>query len=347
MAEPKPLGSKGRVLFLRKYLEEHTDDDHYITTEELIKLYTENGYKANRQTVADDISVLVSSGFEIIVNQIPRNKTKTNAYHVGARLFELPELKMLVDAVSSSRFITTEKSELLIKKLSQLTNEENRQDLTARIFNDERLKTSNSNVFVNIDTIYNAIRDKKKIKFHYWDYAPDKKRVLKHDGEDYIASPYALIWNDDRYYMACHSEKHNKTVNYRIDRMCDVQVLYDDAYIDPEFNAAEYSRKVIKLYSDNLPERSVTLRCLNDHMRNVLDRFGEDTKTTIADENTFRAKVNVVPSSTFFGWVMQYKGGILIEKPATVKKSYEDMLVSILNKQAALQDGINGGASNG
>lgn len=338
MAEPKPLGSKGRVLFLRKYLEEHTDDDHFITTEELIKLYEKNGYKAQRQTIADDVAVLVSSGFEVIVNQVARNKTKTNAYHIGARLFELPELKLLIDAVSSSRFITAEKSELLISKLSQLTNEENRKDLVARIYTGDRLKTTNPNVLVNIDTIYTAIRDRKKITFHYWDYAPDKKKVLKHDGQDYIASPYVLIWNDDRYYVPCYSDKHQDTVKFRVDRMCDIQILDEEANIDPEFNAAEYSKKVIKMYDDNLPERTVTLRCLNDHMRNVLDRFGEDIKTTIVDEKSFRTKVSVVPSSTFFGWILQYKGGILIEKPLAVKKSYEDMLKRIVEKQALLND---------
>ena len=336
MAEPKPLGSKGRVLFLRKFLEEHTDDDHFITTEELIKLYEKNGYKAQRQTIADDVAVLISSGFEVIVNQIARNKTKTNAYHIGARLFELPELKLLVDAVSSSRFITAEKSELLISKLSQLTNEENRDGLVARIYTGDRLKTTNPNVLVNIDTIYNAIRDKKKITFHYWDYAPNKEKVLKHDGEDYVASPYVLIWNDDRYYVPCFSDKHQNTVKFRVDRMCDVQILNEEAYIDPNFNVAEYSKKVIKMYDDNLPEKNVTLRCKNELMRNVLDRFGEDIKTTIVDEESFRARVTVVPSSTFFGWVLYYKGGILIEKPAEVKRNYEEMLSVILGKQSDL-----------
>lgn len=336
MAERNALGSKGRVLFLRKYLEEHTDDDHVITTEELIRLYEENGYKAQRQTIADDVAVLVSSDFEVIVNQVARNKTKTNAYHIGARLFELPELKLLVDAVSSSRFITAEKSELLIKKLSQLTNEENRADLSARIYTGDRLKTTNPNVLVNIDTIYNAIRDKKKITFHYWDYAPNKEKVLKHDGEDYIVSPYVLLWNDDRYYVPGYSEKHQDTVKFRVDRMCDVQIMDEDAHIDPEFNAAEYSKKVIKMYDDKLPERAVTLRCQNEHMKNVLDRFGEDIKTTTVNKDSFRARVTVVPSSTFFGWVMQYKGGILIERPAEVKRNYEEMLSVIQAKQSDL-----------
>ena len=125
-------------------------------------------------------------------------------------------------------------------------------------------------------------------------------------------------------------------MKYLIDRMCDVQILEEDAFVDPDFNVAEYSKKVIKMYDDNLPERTVTLRCINEHMKNVIDRFGEDIKTKIIDEATFTAKVPVVPSSTFFGWVMQYKGGILIEKPAEVKWNYERMLSDILEKQAGI-----------
>ena len=329
-------GNKERILFLRAYLEEHTDDDHYITTEELISLYKENGYKAQRQTIADDITALCSSGFEVIINQVTRNKSKTNAYHIGARLFELPEIRLLVDAVSSSRFITAEKSEMLINKLLRLMNVENRNGITARLYTTDRLKTTNRNVLVNIDTVYRAICDRKKITFHYWDHVPGKGKVLNLNREDYTVSPYALIWNDDRYYMPSYSDKHRGMVKYRIDRMCDVQILEEEACINSDFNVAEYSKKAIKMFDDNLPEKMVTLRCLNDLMKNVLDRFGEEIKTTTIDKGTFRARVPVVPSSTFFGWVMQYKGGILIERPVEVKRDYEEMLSAILLKQTDL-----------
>ncbi len=329
-------GNKGRILFLRAYLEEHTDDDHFITTEELINLYEENGYKAQRQTIANDVAVLVSSGFEVIVNQIARNKTKTNAYQIGARLFELPEIRLLVDAVSSSRFITAEKSELLISKLSQLTNVENRDWIPARIYINDRLKTTNSNILVNIDTIYKAICNRKKITFNYWDYTPSKEKVLSHDSKDYNVSPYALIWNDDRYYILSYSEKNRRMVKFRVDRMCEVQILEAEACIDSNFNVAEYSKKAIKMFDDNLPEKMVMLRCLNEHMKNVLDRFGEEIKTITVDKETFRARISVLPSSTFFGWVLQYKGGILIEGPAEVKRKYEGMLSAILAKQSDL-----------
>ncbi len=205
-------GTKGRLLFLQRYMLEHTDDNHVVTTEDLLKLYQKNGFKCQRTTIPDDFAALINAGMDIIVEQVSRNETSMNAYHIGSRLFELPELKMLVDAVSSSRFITAEKSDVLVEKLSQLTNEENRASLTAKIYTADRLKTSNTNVLVNIDVIEKAIDSKKKLSFHYWDFTPDKKKVLRHDGEEYIASPYALIWNDDRYYMAAYSDKRDKLV---------------------------------------------------------------------------------------------------------------------------------------
>lgn len=161
----KFTGTKGRLLFLQKYMLEHTDDNHVVTTEDLLKIYQENGYKCQRTTIPDDFAALINAGMDIIIEQVSRNETSMNAYHIGSRLFELPELKMLVDAVSSSRFITAEKSEVLISKLTQLTNIENRKSLTAKIYTADRLKTSNTNVLVNIDVIEKAIDARKRFHF--------------------------------------------------------------------------------------------------------------------------------------------------------------------------------------
>ena len=193
----------------------------------------------------------------MIVEQVARNKTKTNAYHIGARLFELSELKMLADAVSSSRFITTEKSETLIHKLAELTNVENRESLTTRIHTASRMKTSNPNVFVTIDTIYRAIQHQRKISFRYWDYTPTKEKILRHDGAEYIVSPYALIWDDDRYYVPSYSDSRQKIVHFRIDRMCDVTTANE--------TACETSRDKSRTYP-RLPARFTPLGygCLLD-----------------------------------------------------------------------------------
>ena len=330
-------GTKGRLLFLERYLLEHTDENHALTTEDILAVCREHGYKSQRATVWDDMAVLYAAGLEVMREQVASNRTSMNAYYVGERLFEMAELRMLVDAVSSSRFITAEKSDLLISKLARLTNEQNRASLTWKIYNAQRAKTTNPNVFVNMEEIRAAIDAHRKISFHYWDYTPAKERVLRHDGELYIASPYALIWDDDRYYAAAWSDKREKIVKYRVDRMCDVKVLDEAAVRDESFNPAAYARSVIKMYDGDLPEMKVTLLCENELMQNVLDRFGEETGTELAGDKSFRATVNVVPSSTFFGWVFQYQGGILIESPEEVKNEYELMLKEIIKRQEKMK----------
>ena len=330
-------GTKGRLLFLERYLLEHTDENHALTTEDILAVCREHGYKSQRATVWDDMAVLYAAGLEVMREQVASNRTSMNAYYVGERLFEMAELRMLVDAVSSSRFITAEKSDLLISKLARLTNEQNRASLTWKIYNAQRAKTTNPNVFVNMEEIRAAIDAHRKISFHYWDYTPAKERVLRHDGELYIASPYALIWDDDRYYAAAWSDKREKIVKYRVDRMCDVKVLDEAAVRDESFNPAAYARSVIKMYDGDLPETTVTLLCENELMQNVLDRFGEETGTELAGDKSFRATVNVVPSSTFFGWVFQYQGGILIESPEEVKNEYELMLKEIIKRQEKMK----------
>ena len=330
-------GTKGRLLFLERYLLEHTDENHALTTEDILAVCREHGYKSQRATVWDDMAVLYAAGLEVMREQVASNRTSMNAYYVGERLFEMAELRMLVDAVSSSRFITAEKSDLLISKLARLTNEQNRASLTWKIYNAQRAKTTNPNVFVNMEEIRAAIDAHRKISFHYWDYTPAKERVLRHDGELYIASPYALIWDDDRYYAAAWSDKREKIVKYRVDRMCDVKVLDEAAVRDESFNPAAYARSVIKMYDGDLPETKVTLLCENELMQNVLDRFGEETGTELAGDKSFRATVNVVPSSTFFGWVFQYQGGILIESPEEVKNEYELMLKEIIKRQEKMK----------
>lgn len=322
-------GTKGRVLFLMNYMMEHTDDNRAITTDELIHIYEENGYKANRHTIADDISVLNDAGIEIISERRGNGK----AYHIGARLFELPELKMLVDAVSSCRFITAAKSDTLIEKLSKLTNAENRKVLTTKVYTSDRVKTSNPRVFQNTDTICQTIDQRKKVSFHYWDYSPEKEKILRHDGYLYIVSPYALIWNDDRYYLAAFSDKHLKIATFRVDRMCDVNVLQDDAVVDESFNPAEYANRTMKMYDGDEVDQEITIRCENQYMQNVIDRFGEEIHTEIADENHFLATVTVKPSHTFFSWVFQFCGGISIENPRDVRDAYIGMIWDALKNQ--------------
>ena len=320
---------KGRVLFLAQYLLAHTDDEHALTTDELIRVCKEAGFGANRNTIRDDLAVLADAGLDILDERSGSGK----AYHIGMRLFELPELKMLVDAVSSARFIPLHKSESLIGKILRLTSEQNRPKLTARMFTADRVKTGNTAVFYTTDTICRAMEEGKKICFRYWNYNQRKEHVLRHGGDWFTASPYALIWDDDRYYLAAYSDYREKLVNFRVDRMCDVQVTEEEAVRDEDFNAAEYARRTFRMLDDDLEEASVSLNCDNAYMQNVIDRFGEETETEAVGDDCFRARVTVRPSKTFFSWVFGFCGGIRIEGPEEVKTRFEEMLKETAERQ--------------
>lgn len=321
--------TKSRILFLLRYLYENTDDEHAVSTNELIQVLAENGFSANRKTIRDDADMLNDAGYEIFVDK----DGKSNSYHFGSRIFELPELKMLVDAVSSSRFISAEKSEVLIRKISSLASRYEAKKLTARIFAAERIKGDNGKVFLITDIANQAINQEKKISFQYYDYLPTKEKVLRHDGEVYIVSPYALIWSDDRYYLVGYSDKRQALAAFRIDRMTMPEILADAAVENTSFDPADYTNKVIHMYSG--PEQTVTLRCENERMRSVIDKFGEDIRVEIEDEGHFLAEVKVQASRTFYGWVFQFFGGIEIVAPEGVKSEYLSMAEKALNGKYA------------
>ncbi len=330
MEEDIKKGTKGRLLFLQQYMLNHTDDNHSLSTEDLIMIYEENGLRANRHTVKDDVDTLNATGTEIISERMGGGKT---FYHVGTRLFELAELRMLVDAVSSSQFITKAKSDSLTEKLALLTNEQNRSTLAAKIFTANRIKTTNPVVFQTVDSICKAIDAGKKISFHYVSYSPQKQRVLKNEGKEYIVSPYALIWNDDRYYLAAQYKQEGTVITFRIDRIKDVITLEEPSVGGENFNPSEYASKTIKMFDDGLEEQDVILCCSNKLMQNVIDKFGEEIETSIVAEDSFSAKVTVRPSRTFFSWVFGFCGAIQIMEPASVRSEYEKMLQSVLEMQ--------------
>lgn len=313
------MTTKSRVLFLLRYLFENTDDEHSISTNDLIAALQENGFSATRKTLRDDVAMLVDAGYEILVDKDGKN----NAYHYGSRTFELPELKMLVDAVSSSRFISAEKSDILISKLTSMTSKYEADGLTAKIFTADRIKADNGKIFITTDVVGRAIEEQKKVSFQYYDYLPTKEKVLRNDGEVYTISPYALIWSDDRYYLVGYSDKRETLTAFRIDRMTVPKILDEAAVENKEFNPADYTNKVVQMYSG--PETVVSLRCENDAMRSVIDKFGEDIHVSIADDQHFIAEVQVQASQTFYGWVFQFCGEIEIIGPEEVKVEYIEM----------------------
>ena len=304
-------GSQYGLLLLQRYLYEHTDDRHPVSVSDILAFWQEHGIQAGRKSVYSAIEALQSSGMDIVCV-----KSTQNRYFVGARLFELPELKLLVDAVESSRFITARKSERLIEKLGKLTSKSYAYQLDRHIYMDGTVKPENECIYYSVDKIHSAIQEKRQITFQYFEYTPQKEKVLKHDGYRYQFSPYVLIWSRDYYYAVGWSNKHEKLAQFRVDRMTAVELSNQAAVLAPDFDPAEYVQKVFGMYPDAL--RTVELLCDNETMRSVIDRFGEDAATETVDQGHFKVTVEVAPSPPFFAWVFTFCGRIRILSPAEV-----------------------------
>ena len=314
------VNKKGRLLYMLKLLYENTDDQHVMSTNEIIDWFTKRGLPVHRKTVKDDIDTLVQAGYDI--ETVHSNHS---SFYFGDREFELPELKLLIDAVMSSRFITDEKSRKMIRKLTKLASKYQSSSLVRHLYPAGRVKPNNEKIYYVVNSITDAINEKKKIKFNYEEYTPDKKKILRHDGEVYVNSPYALFWSNDFYYLIGYSEKHSSIIQFRVDRMTNTEILDDEAVPAPDgFDASEYGKKYFEMFCGD--EVTVTLECENALMKTIVDKFGEEVETKKAGLDKFRVKVKVATSPVFYGWVFQFVGQIRIVSPVSIKKQYQKML---------------------
>lgn len=312
--------SKSRILHIYRILVEETDSEHQITIQQIIDRLDEVGIPAYRKTVQDDIEILKEFGLDVICIRSSQNK-----YYINSNFFTLSELKLLVDAVEASHFITQAKSAELIGKLSDLTSGHNADKLSRHIFLSKRMKSDNEEIYDAVDKIHAAINSKHQITFFYYEYDNMKNRVLRNDGNRYQFSPYGMTWEDNKYYVVGYSVKHKKIISYRVDRMTDVMVTDNLCVPQPDgFSVADYVSRVFRMYGDE-PVVAVTLKCKNRVMKSIIDRFGYDVQTAPLNDEYFTAVVEVSASQTFFGWVFQFGGDIQIMKPAKIKRAFADM----------------------
>ncbi len=320
---PEEKNKKGRLLALQQYLYQYTDEAHPASTAELIAAMEKQGYKANRKTIKDDIDILVAFDIDIVTNV-----SKGNSFFMGTRQFEVPELKLLVDAVSSSRFISAGKSENLINKISSLGSVYQKEQIVPRIYTADRIKTDNPQLYYVIDKLIEAVQTKRQVRFQYTEYDADKNKILRNDGEIYVNSPYGCLWNDDFYYLVGYSEKHEKVVTFRVDRIIDLEILEEAALPEPEnFMMADYARKIIEMYDGE--EQEVELICDNELMKSVIDRFGENVHTERVNDDQIKAIVTVAASKTFYAWCFRFAGQMKIAGPRKIKKQYLEMAKKI------------------
>lgn len=314
--------AKLRPLYLGKILYERTDEDHWLTTNQLIDiLKNEYNISAHRQTIATEIKLLQDFGMDI--NCI---KSCQNRYHLVSREFDLAELKLIIDAVDASKFISGRESKKLSGKLAALAGNNKAKELRRNGTAEGRVRTTNEKTCLIIDTINTAINAKKKISFKYFTYDANKKKVLRQDGEPYIFSPYELIWNGDRYYVLGWSDMHGKIRTFRVDRIAAVpNVLTAKAVKKPaEFSAADYAGKNFSMFAGEVKE--VTLLCTNDTMDSIIDRFGEKVKTERADDEHFRLTAEVADSHVFYAWIFGFEGKVKLEDPDDMVGKYRKMV---------------------
>lgn len=318
---------KSRLMFLMELLNRETDEEHPITIAEIIDRLKTEGFSANRHTIAGDLNTLIAHGIDVVCN-----KSRQNQYFIGDRHFELPELMMLVDAVQAARFVPAKQSKALIAKLSALTSVHQADRLNRQLYVDKHVKSVNEKVLYTVDLFHATIHDGKQVTFQYFEYTVTKKKVLKHGGQVYQFSHYALMWNNDSYYALGFSESHGKVVKFRVDRMASPKQTNQPAVLKPKsFRVEEYAKSVFSMYDEET--RTVTLKCENSLMKSIIDRFGTKVKTSVAGEKHFTAEVEVSVSPTFFGWLVGFGGKMRIAAPDDVRKKYVELLLGIVGSK--------------
>lgn len=315
MAGRKGENQKLKMLYLVKIFSEETDDTHRLTMPEIISKLAAYGVNADRKTLYQDFDLLRDFGIDIISTQEGRNFY----YNIGSRDFELPELKLLVDSVQSAKFITDRKSGQLIKKLESLVSVHEAKQLHRQVLITGRIKTMNESIYYNVDKLHEAINENKQIKFKYFDWNLKKEMVPRYDGMWYQRSPWALMWDDERYYLVVFDSKHQDITHYRVDKMMDIRIVDEpregrEAF--KEFNIAHYSNTLFGMFSGE--ETRVTLEAENYMVGVLIDRFGKDIIIAPIDDNRFRTTVTVAVSDQFLGWIIALGGDVRIVAPTPV-----------------------------
>ena len=306
---------KLKLLYLIKIFTEDTDDQHALTLPQIAEKLDAYGVSAERKTLYQDFELLRDFGFDIIGQQARRNFY----YHMGNRRFELPELKLLVDSVQSAKFITDKKSNALIKKLEGMVSKYEARKLQRQVIISGRIKAMNESIYYNVDKLHEAIGTDRQIRFKYFRWNINKEMELRKDGAWYQVSPWALMWDDENYYLVGYDAEDGKIKHYRVDKMWRISVA-DRKREGKEqfkaFNMPRYTKSLFGMFGGE--EVKVTLEAENGMVGILLDRFGKDIPVKPVDADHFRTSVVVAVSSQFPGWIMALGDGVKIIGPDKV-----------------------------
>ena len=306
---------KLKPIYIMDYLLHNSDENHPVTMKQIVAYLESQGITAERKSIYSDMEALRFYGLDIV----QARDGQTTGYFIGQRNFELPELKLMVDSVQSSKFITRTKTGTLIKKIEKLASIHEAQLLHRQVFVANRIQQMNESIYYNVDEIHNGISQNKQIRFKYFTYRVDKQKEYRHDGAYYQVSPFALTWDDENYYMVAYDSNFQEIRHYRVDKMDSISVTKADRDGMEAFKALDmgiYARKVFGMFSGK--EAKVTLRFDNELVGAVLDRLGQDVMIIPDGDEHFTVSADVVVSPQFFAWVSGFGKMAKIVSPESV-----------------------------
>ena len=307
---------KFKFTYLMKIMQEKTDDEHSLTMPQIMEELEKYDVTAERKSIYADFQDMTDKfGVEIIKEQIGRE----TYYHVGAREFELAEVKLLIDAIQSSKFITQTKSRELITKIKSFVSEHQAKQLQRQVYINDRVKTMNESVYYNVDDIHTAINQNKKIRFKYYKWDINKKLVPRHNGDWFVVSPWALTWDDENYYMVAFDNLDHKIKHYRVDKMMHISIeeeQRDGKEAFKNFDVAEYSKATFGMYQGQ--KTKVKIRFANYMCGVFIDRFGKDISFRPIDDEHSELHVDVNVSPQFFGWIFSLGKDVKVVGPEDV-----------------------------
>ena len=323
---PRESSQKLKLLYVMRYLLRSSDEAHPVTVQQIIDFLSGEGIPAERKSIYDDVEALRCFGLDIIQVKIGRQ----SGYYVGSREFELPELKLLVDSVQSSKFITHKKTASLIKKIETLASVHSAQLLHRQVFVKNRIKTMNESIYYNVDEIHNGISNNRKIRFLYFEYNVAKERQYRHGGAYYVVSPFAMTWDDENYYLVAYDSEAGIIKHYRVDKMEKISTLdeeRDGQEVYQALDMAVYTRKVFGMFTGD--ETKVQMRFENHLVGAVLDRLGSEVFIVPDGPAHFTVRTDVVVSPQFFAWVLGFGPQAQIVGPAHVVDSMKAHIGSV------------------
>ncbi len=323
---PKSEKQKLKLLYIIKMLHEKSDENHPLSMEEIISRLERVGINAERKSIYNDMNALRDFGYDIMLT-----RGKNGGYFLASRNFEIPELKVLVDAVQASRFITAKKSKQLIDKITQLAGEYEAKSLNREVYVMNRVKTENEAIYYNVDEIYRAIDLNVQITFKYLEYSIDKKTRFKRGGKLYQLSPRALAWRDENYYLIAYDAEEDRMKNYRVDKIQNIAITDKPRIMKEEyrnFDVAAYCNQSFGMFSGE--EKTITVRFPERLVGVVIDRFGKEVTIHSTADGEFTARLKVAVSQQLFGWLTGLGPEVKIESPNSVVEEYTNYIDNII-----------------